>query len=254
VYFLNRKGELYKKLDFSKYSLNYIELCSPIIYDRNQLYIGISRYNIDFPEKAKISDYLEEYKNKNYFPLIFVEKSCFDSTSDVNLKMNAFYKRFVQDDAMTFENLKFAKSSKFFCFSSVFSDSVYVFDKEFQLVKSARINSDISKINSKPISILTYLKNRDKLSENIRGSSFISDFKYDSFRNTFVCLIRDKMDGDLIPFSIMILDENLEKIAEKKFDSHSYYDVFYISKDGLFIEKKNPIKRFSRTFSKFIYE
>jgi len=116
---------------------------------------------------------------KIIFRFYFHEKNCFDSLSQIETKLNAFYSRFVKNDAMTFENLTISKNADTFCFASVFKDSAYTLNANFDVLKSTKVQSDLYPINLKPISIRTYLKNPKALNENPRKSSFLSNFQYD---------------------------------------------------------------------------
>jgi len=252
IFIVNYLGELIFKKDYSKFALKNIELYPPTKLLGKKIFLGAEYQDIDLAN-SNVSP-IEDYDRRNQSPQIFIDNNLFSSTYDVSLKLPFFYSRFSKlAGAMNLEGNKFDFSPIQFSIHSIYSDSVYFIDENFNNLKPYCIKSDFFELNLKPISILKEMKESGAININTAKSNFVFSFNYDKYREVYYCMVRGAKEGEIYPFSIITYDHNMKKLDEQYFEPSKYKLSTFIAKDGLFVE--NRIEDFKkRTFTGYRYE
>jgi len=251
VFLINRHGELIYKKDYSKYLLESKELCSPMELDSGVLKVGISFMDINFPDNPTIEDYIESEKTGNFFPNLFIDSSFYKEPESITFGLDSLYSRFVRADEMNMEGNYSLLLRNRVLFKSSYSDSFYVFNNHYELDTVVYVDSKFYDIDTRPVKISDFLKNMNLISENFWEHGFISNFLYDGRRNLYYCFVRGKMDGNMLPFSIIAYDKNFSKLDEVKMDYKAYYPYGFVGSKGLYVEKINKNEKNIKTFTIF---
>lgn len=256
IYLINKTGELIYKKDYSTFLLQGIELHRPLKFSNGVLMTGIEyRGGIDTLNRDLTdAELLQYYHDRYHFSNLFIDSSFFRSKYTVTTQLDSIYSRFVKDDELAFGvNYLNAKNK---IYLSVYSDSIYVFNEKFKLEEIKKIHSEFYKIDTRPIKMSDSQKNMNLLMENFWNHSSIQELLYDKYRNVFFCIIRGPGDYNTsyMPFSVIVMDENLTPLDEQKFDGNMYNPSVYIGEKGLYVEQANTKDITKRIYTIFNYE
>ena len=272
----NEKGELNNKVDLTLfYPSDYlVEFNSSIFSDFSQNFLrdgvfvsyGLSPDN-DFGQNSRIES-LKSYYNQVSERAYFVQfKNVLDTIKIKSLDhLIGFKQTYSPVDHFTFEFSHYNVHDDFILFSSWYSDKLYIYDFHKQKMrKELKIESDYTTIGGTPFLITEdNLQLMDSLLK-IRGSfnGLINRFFYDeSNKNLFVQVYHEQKDrasdirGAARPWSLLIYNDDLNKVFEKPFQHGEYSMGFTIlTQKGLMLRridkneqefnKKNQTKRFS---------
>jgi hypothetical protein len=259
IYLINRKGEIIYKKDYSKYMLKGIELWRPFEIANGKLVAAISyRGGIDTLGRRLTDAERKKYEHdERYYYRIFIDSAFFDQRySDVSAKLDSLKNRYTKNSELAIEGENYLIAENTAYYVSGHSDSIYIFDSKYKLNKIKKIHSNYYKIDCRPIKIKDYEKNMNLNNENVWSHSFIQTLIYDKYRKVFYCIIRGP--GDIItrymPFSIIVMDENLNSLYEQKFDGHVYNPFVFVGKKGLYIHKMDKKEISKRKYEIFSYE
>lgn len=251
VFLINRQGELIYKKDYSKYLLESKELCSPMELDSGVLRVGISFMDINFPGNPTLDDYIESNKTGIIFPTLFIDSSFYKKSESITFGLDSLYSRFVRVDEMKTEGVYCLMLKNRVLFHTSYSDSFYVFNNLYELDTTVYVNSKFYEIDTRPVKISDFLKNMNLISENFWTHGFISGLLYDDQRELYYCFVRGKMDGKLLPFSIITYDGNFKKLDEVKMDHNVYFPYGFVGSKGLYLENISKNERNIKTFTIF---
>lgn len=254
VYVIDRFGKLIDKIDYSKYLLDGIELAPPISVTNGVFSAGIDYTHPDFPDNPGVDDYIESYKKRYIFPLTFNVHDFQTEGESIQVALDSIYSRFTNDNEMAIEGNHILNTPSNILFSSIYSDSIYIFNTEYELDKIVPVISEFIKINTRPITFQQYLENPESISTNIRGNSFVSSLLYDSFKDQYYCFVRDKMIDELLPFSIIIFDAAFNKLDEIKMDHQKVFPFGFVGENGLYLLSTDKRDKLKKTYTLFNYE
>lgn len=254
VYVIDRFGNLLYKRDYSKFLLDGIELAPPIAMTNGVLSAAINYTHPDFPNNPTIDDYIESYKKRYVFPLAFNVNDFETENSSIQVTLDSIYSRFSKDNVLAIEANHILKAAGRTMVFSNYSDLIYIFNAEYKLHRTVPVTSEFAKINTRPITIQQYLDNPNSLNSNFHNNSFISKLFYDSFKDQYYCFVRDKMIGELLPFSIIIFDGDFNKLYEIKMDHETTYPYGFVGEKGLYLLMTDDTDKSKKTYTLFNYE
>lgn len=249
VYILDANGETILKKDYSHHLLEGIEMFKPLIIENSVLRTAFGY----FPANYSTMDPVEHNKIKiNNF--IIVEDSLFlTNNNKLTLKFDSIYSRFTKNDEWAIETKGFLVTNDKVILYSSYNDSLYVFNKDYKIKEIIKMTSDFYEKTLRPIKIADAKKNEDLVNERAWNSAMLWKVKYDSLRKLYYCFIRGPHIEKEFPFSIIVLDEEFNKLTEKKFSEKEYKPNGFTSKKGFYLEKQvENIK--TRSFELMNYE
>lgn len=234
VYLINSKGNVILKKDYSKYLLKGIEMQPPLKIKNSILRTGVGVFPPGNDTLSEIE--LNKIKLSHY---VIVEDTAFLSKANqLSFRMNNLYNRFTKDDEWPIETTRFVIADNWNIFYSSYSDSLYIFKKDYTMDRVVKIFSSFYNMEIRPIKMTEAQKDLDLPSKEAWNKSMLWYVQYDSNRLLYYCFIRGPHIDREFPFSILVLDENFNKLTEKKFSQKEYKPRGFVAEEGFYLERQ----------------
>src|SRR5690554_1799699 len=234
VYLINSTGDGILKKDYSEYLLKGIEMQPPLKIKNSILRTGVGVFPPGNDTLSEIE--LNKIKLSHY---VIVEDTAFLSKANqLSFRMNNLYNRFTKDDEWPLETTKINFLDNEIIFHSIFSDSLYIYNYDYQIKKVIKISSNFFEIDLTPTKIHDAQKDLDLPSWKAWNHSFLTSIFYNSTDKQYYCFIRGPHIDREFPFSILVLDENFNKLTEKKFSQKEYKPRGFVAEEGFYLERQ----------------
>lgn len=252
---LDSVGYLLLDKDYSFLREKEASIYAPFILNNNIIRTAVN-YNDTIPVTKLDRDYYQNFFTNKILFYNLMTDTVTSYNSAPSLQIDSFYSRFTKNDEWSTEANKILFLKDKNIIYSAYSDSVYIYDIQGNLMSIKHIKSKNHKLYVNPISID---ENTDVV-ENIAKNTSISYLLWDEYRNFYYCFVAgEKMKNGETPFTIIILDDNFDSVDEiimnhekYYFEKFEYYPAF-IGEKGLYI--MNQSKSIKETkFSIFKYE
>lgn len=249
VYFLNQKGQIWKKT-FLKYSFdNNKPFESTASLANNNFYTGGSLiFHCAVP--TPVSEHLSlldafrlQAKDSRTNPYFLTLVDCFKDTAEYRFGNTGFYARFISDDHFTIEPPMYTCTDAGIFLFSVYCDSLYQINpKTTEIQKAIKISSKYSQIGAAPMKIREQFA--DSMAMISQTSGLIINVTYDKYRQFYYLSVRHKVAAgstkkeraNFSPWSIIVLDKQLKFVQEVLMKQGRYNpgDILVV-KEGLLI-------------------
>ena len=260
---INRSGECYRFIDLNKH----VNLPNGDVYELSGTYLNSETSACTMTLRAEwqsnrfddISgktpetepEYLLYWFDRNYHAAYLANVSgIFDDSAKVDFGLYDFHKKaggsdFVYDDPPDIVRT----NNRLFIFSRYVNSVMELDPQTLELNRQTPIRSKFAKLDAKPLKIET--KSIGKFQEYTDDvdnmEALIGGFNYDRTRHVYYLVLFHKVGRGVEeelgykkrPFSIMVLDDDLELINEVPFTDGRYFAANILTKYGLMIYKLN---------------
>ena len=250
VFLINKNGKVIFKKEYPRLFLEGVELYPPLYFNSGILRACIEVY---YPYLDTLSKPASNHI-RNLSEKLFIDSFFMKENYNTYLKMGNLYSRFTKDDEMSYEKCRFNFESNNILFHSIFSDSIYIFNREYKLKKAKQISSNKYDINLKPTKFNADKTNVKLSSKNAWYHTNFWKLLYDQHRDVFYCFIRGPYEESEFPFSIIVYDLEFNKLNERRFDKDIYKPNGFVGKKGLYIELHGENEMKEKEFEIFNYE
>ncbi len=235
IYCLNRKGDVWKIIDFKSYlpkDGNY-ELkrsATPFHYKDNSLIFSLEYlYNNE-------KDMYSFRRKRNAAPILFKIENVFDDSRKVSYGLKNLYNNFSDANHANIEGNNFAFLKDKIVFNSAYSDSLYIINPvSFEIQRKIKVSSKYSNVNIRPVTNQQQSEDPSIVNANFRSNGQIRSVKYYKKKDQYLVFVSHKPQQKERNWSIIILDKNFNQIDEILMDSKKYAHYGLISKQGILI-------------------
>ncbi len=237
VYIIDNKGNIIGVKDYSELKSYGVELLPPIYINNNNFRTSIF-YDEDFHD-GYTENMISSFREKEHCFYHLMEDTTFYGDTPPLLQMDSIYNRFVAKDGCIQEGNHILMMKSQNILYSAYSDSLYVFSINGDLVQVKNIKSDYGRPMFVPSTYDELHKNPIISTEQFKNNISICDLLWDKYKNIYYCFIRRKMEKNSMPFSIIVLDCHLNRLKEFDLGGEDYYATSFVGERGLYIMKKN---------------
>lgn len=226
---IDENGKMKRHFDFSDLRKSKgLELWPPINVKDSILYASTMSFNLN--------------TGRNLADCIMVSCDMMSNTPSPRIFIDSFYSRFLNQECFTIEFKNYEVTDSFVIVTSVYSDSIYVFDFNGNIHSAVPVVSKYFQTKAPTVSEKLLEINEDTINGNLRVNSHINYVIYDKYRKVYYCIISGPQNKNgTVPFSIIVYDCGFKIITERLFNDIQYsaYGLcFYVSKKGLYLSKK----------------
>ena len=222
---------------------------------------------IDFSKLSHNELMKEVIKSSWKTPNLVIIHNIFSEKPTIDFNFNIHRQVFNQFDSLAFLNFTnwYNFTNNNIIIWSFFSDEVILMDSKTNILKKESIKSSKYKIGAKYFRINQ--QGPEKLQAMVnnlgKSSTFISNVLYDTQRKIYYIRILHKIPLDWFetnyyrPWSLLVYDENFNKLEEIPFEDKKYSGMMKLSNLGLMIETKKEMtdyKNQEATFEIYNYE
>lgn len=271
IFLIDSSGTIKNKYNFNKNPLINAQfelspISSPFLYNKSTFILSLNfkpnnSHRFDTP-----SDYIKYYSDcKKSYQLCKISNLNKD-TLDLQFGTKNLYANFTKSTDLTIEGNHYSQVNNMIIFTSAYSDSLYLIDPiTLSLKEKIKITSDYSQAYISPISIADSFNNSKLLNQNFKSNGQIRDIVYDKSKQLYYCSISHKPKSietpwsDPIPWSIIVLNEEFNKIDEIKMDEKKYTYSIMMCSQGLLVSNYSETKEeddffIKNTLTLFRYE
>lgn len=250
IYLVNRKADILTKIDQSNLLLEGMEFGPPVYFEKNQVYYAMHHYPLtELNTKNDLKVWDAEYLRK---PIIAKTPVNFHGEAPVQFG-EKLLSRFNKDNALPAEGTYFYLNQSTMYYYSSYNDTLYSLT-ENRNIPLLKIKSRIGKIHVTVSTREQYNRNTDCINEHFLKQSCISDVLHDNHRNLVYVIVRKPKVGDYFPFNLLVYDQNFKKLDEIEFDGKKQNPRGFISKKGLYLQRKSDENSKQKSFDLFVYE
>lgn len=258
LYFLNQKGECWKKIyldsivkpangDKFEYSSS---MYQDFILNKNTLIFGCEwRSNKNDKEPKEQLEYSKYFYNNSFKASYFLKISnIFKDSIKYKFGLKNFHSKISNEPAVMVEgNSYYHYNNRLFCFSW-YSDKIFEINPDLLTIKKEiQIKSKYTEIGCTPIPLNENTQNnlQDLINKNLQTQGLMNRFLYDNYRNLYYIIarhtaspnhIKDKKKADELASSLLIYDENFNKLKEILMPTESYLTSnILVYKEGILI-------------------
>ncbi len=249
VFIINNQSDIIFKKDYTPLFLKNAMLFAPLDFKNNFIRTGVLYFN-----RNKQISYNEYNVNKLNFSRLMSDTNIYDSIPP-SFQIDSIYPRFMSNDELAHEGCNILMTDSLNIFYTAYSDSLYLYNLSGELKKIIAVKSDyVQPACVKAVTYERYLDDSDLPNRNLRTNGFIYDVLWDKYRQLYYCLVSDKMEGKLSPFSVIIYNKNFKKLDEFKMNHHQYKPTTFVGLKGLYIKHITTDHFRINTFTLFEYE
>jgi len=258
LYCIDQHGHIWKSIDLSPYLDPYGEFelmrsSTPFQFNDTTLIFSLGYLVTNLPEKDRENLTLYS-KMRNKAPILFKVDNIFSDTLHTKLGLENLYTQFSKADRINIEGHHFEFDQKSISFYSAYSDSIYIIDpKTLRISKRRKVTSKYSKLRINALSVQEFNENPDLLNKLFITNGQIRGVVWDKGNQVYYCFTSHKSKGEKIPMSIIVLDDQLNKISEHKLDENKYQFTGLITSKGLLVSNYNETLNDSDHFQKNTY-
>lgn len=264
LYFINQSGTIWEQLNLNPYIEQYgsyelMRSSTPFQYNDTSLIFSLSYVdpNLQSSDVENLSGYINKTNTK---PKLFKIDNIFSDTLVVSIGADNLYSQFTPKDHIAAEGNQFEFSENGIIFNSSYTDTLYKIDPyNFKIIARKKIVSDYSNLFIQTVSVSKFTENSGIINENFKSDGQIREVIWDEKKQVYYCFTSHKVIDEKTPMSIIILDAELNKVDEFKFDENKYQFAGLLTSKGLLIsnynETLNDVDHFQKnTYSLFSYE
>lgn len=251
VYLIDENANLLYQKDYSDLFKQNVELGSLINYQHGKAIFTISYH--DNLNKTSEEDWIQFYEDSKEFYKILIDTSFYDTVRPI-LSMNELYNRFIDKGYSALEGTHINYLENSFVFYSSYSDSLYLFNDDGDINKVIGMKSKKYPAKVKALTYEEFHKDEEALRENWVAGSFISEVLWDKYRKLYYVFLKHKMIKDVLPFSILVYDEDFDKLAEIEMSHEKYLLSAMVGKRGLYLLNQTDDWIRSREYTILRYE
>lgn len=231
VYLINKKGEIIYKKDYSRYLLQNITLTFPFHLNDSNLLVGIDWAPVD--STLNFSQY---YRKKHVYYKGAIDSAFYNPENDLYFIFDSIYSRFLNDKQIGIGPIFISKHKKRILLSSIYSDSIYIFDNRIKLDSAFEVSSKFFPIDYISPTFEDEKKYKNDPSFGTTTHSKIVGIKFDRYRKQYYVYVAGSKEKDkYFPYSIIIFNKEYKKIDEIKIDSKKFIIQSFIGRKGLYI-------------------
>lgn len=264
IYFINSSGEIWNKIDLNPYlqEEGYFELTrsiTPFQFNDTTLIFSLNYLAKNLPPNAR-GDLYTYYQKRYEAPALFKIINIYADTLKTEFGLRNLYTNFSSNKSVNIEGNLFTFFEDKIVFNSAYSDSLYIINTmSLEIERKVAINSEYSDLSIPSIPINELQANPDLLNLNFRSNGFIRSILYDETEELYSVFAGHKPVGEELPWSIITLDGDFNKVGEIKMDDSKYHSKGFTTNKGLLIsnyyETLNDSDHFEKnTFTLFSYE
>lgn len=238
IFLLDNKGTLLRKIDYSKYIVEGIELDRPLFIKNNIIRCGIAYNDFGNPITMDYKYYHDFFARNDLFYQLMIDTIKTNPENELQpvFMLDSLFTRFIPKDHFHVESTKITFTEKENIYQSNYTDSVYHYDLNGHLKQIHTIKSNYFNTKLTPVSVRENYKNNRAFQENIYNGGYISKLLWDNTKELYYCTVIGKWSPetrDNIPFSIIVLDKNFNKLDEFLMDEQIYRTSMFVNKNGL---------------------
>ena len=260
LFFLNRKGNIIKQLNLDdiiqKNSDDYYEFSSsingPFVLNDSTFVLHATHVKSTSVDNSHLTHFeLLEKVCKNYWkkPNLVTLNHVFDKKPSFIFKYNIYPHIFRKTDSTAFlgELFWYNFNKNNIISWSTHSNKILLLNSRANVLSINTIESNKSKIGDPYFRITKENHSRfnDILNDHEKTSSVISNVLYDSERKIYYIKVLNEVtlkwfnENNYRPWSLLVYDEEFNKLDEIPFEDKKYSGMMKISNRGLMIEVKN---------------
>ena len=265
--FINRKGELWKYINLNKYmvheggvyeisssSMTNFKMGKSLLFSCERR----SEYNDSLPsvEKSAFSGYKKFYENSFNADYFFRLDNVFSDKIKPSYGLKSFYSNVDKVPAIFPELSNYTYVNGKLLISTIYSDKIFVVNNHtLTIEKAITVKSDYTDVGTEPIPLSeeSFDDLQALVNQKARTVGFISGIFFNKNTNHYnVILYHENKDMNIKlserPFSVIVLDEEMNQINEILFsDLKNYGDFALMTNKGLMIysntNSNNPKNR-----------
>lgn len=261
LYFLNHEGKIWKHLYLGsnlgndQYELSRISSPGFLLSNKKSAVFSLSYLGADLPPNYRFWDNPELFQsNKLNAPQLVYVKDIFADSLEYSFHLAGFQRQFLTENNYTAEGFGMHEVSNGFLYTSSFSDTVYYFNRDFQLQQKIQITSRYNKGYIEPPTLNEAKRNLEVLNERYANQGCIKRLVYMASKEVYlVVMAHDKLPDSPKRHSLIVMDANANLIGEIALppDTHPNLLIF---DDRIFIPNYQKHKGEADYFKKTTYD
>ncbi len=267
LFVLNRTGKIWRHIDLNKHltfkekKLKYELLPSfhQNFYYNGSLYFGVVLMDYENPYTEYLDVKAHYQKISSDSPYLCRIDNIFTDTVSIKYGLSGFLKSFYDSTFYLSDFRYYYPVNNKLLVTSVYSNIIFEVDpNNLEIVKQHELHSNYSKIRIIPETIIEAIRNKDGLNKGFQQQGFMDNLSYNSESGLYFIRVRHDLDSiqienDNHPFSIMVLDKNLNPIGESNIIDKRYICRPIFVLDKILIPDNSPLDdNYERT--KFKYD
>lgn len=225
LFFINEKGEIWREKTIGPLKMNKMKcdikfelttLFNPLFINDSTLICGIEPYmDTDEFDNLPYAEFYEKLNNINAPRLVKIDNIFADSLN-LTFGLDNFYKRFMKNTEDRREMLGYNfVNDKIICYSR-YSDSIYIFDEDFNIENIVCIVSEITeKIGMEHIPLKAVEQDMNLISEMYLSQSIISCIHFVKHSKCYLVTVTHRKDNNnRSNWSFIALDTDFNLIGE----------------------------------------
>jgi len=260
---IDRTGTCYKYLDLNKY----VNLPNGDVYELSGSYLNSETSACSLTLRAEwrsnrfddISgktpetelEYLLYWYDRNYHAAYLANVSgLFDDSVTVNFALSDFHVKAGGSDHVYIDDAAIARANnRLFIFSKYLNTITELNPITLKIIKQSPITSKFTKLDARPLKIEAKSINKfQEYADDISNmEAYVAGFNYDQHKHVYYLTLCHKLPKGVEegqgykkrPFSVMVMDEDLQVIKEVPFTDGRYFGANILTKYGLMIYKLN---------------
>ncbi len=252
IVIIDRNGKTLHRKDYSDYISDSAFLFPDVKYSNNSFRTAVRYSYSHFPKNPTIEDY-ENYNYISHCYYTMMYDTAYYQQIIPELQMDSIYCRNFDKTEYCEEWIHILMLDSLNIFYSNRIDSLYVFDMHSNLLKTVQIKSKYTDIKYIPTSIKQFVEGVEN--ESYKKYGAVVDLHWDKYRCVYYCFVRAAKEGDIFPFSVIILDEEFNNIGEIKFNAIKYNLMgSFVGRKGLYVLNRSEDSHLRQTYTVFSYE